>query len=107
MLDGSLISECHQGQQATSLHNRPDIRLQPCLLYLHTYEFLQSGRRPYKDILNFMVPFLPHVETVINGAFSKCPAIRSAQRKCSLMDSFTAILSKSGPSCRKTLDMCP
>ena len=34
MLDGSLIGECHQGQQATSLHNRPDIRLQSCLLIL-------------------------------------------------------------------------
>ena len=32
----------------TSLHNRPDIRLQPCLLKRHTHEFLQSGRRPYK-----------------------------------------------------------
>ena len=33
----------------TSLHNRPDIRLQPCLLKRHTHEFLQSGRRPYKN----------------------------------------------------------
>ena len=104
---GTPSAKTIRASRRISLRNRPDIRLQPCLLYLHTYEFLQSGRRPYKDILNFMVPFLPHVETVINGAFSKCPAIRSAQRKCSLMDSFTAILSKSGPSCRKTLDMCP
>lgn len=33
-----------------SLHNRPEIRLQPCLLNRHTHEFLQSGRRPYKRL---------------------------------------------------------
>jgi len=26
MLDGSLIGECHQGQRATSLQNRLDIK---------------------------------------------------------------------------------
>ena len=38
----------------TSLHNRPDIRLQPCLLKRHTHEFLQSGRRPYKSFPNLV-----------------------------------------------------
>ncbi|WP_409054590.1 LIC_13387 family protein, partial [Variovorax sp. GrIS 2.14] len=40
------------------LHNRPDIRLQPCLLNLHTYEFLQSGRRPYKRLPSAAIIFL-------------------------------------------------
>ena len=38
----------------TCLHNRPDIRLQPCLLKRHTHEFLQSGRRPYKTFLRWV-----------------------------------------------------
>jgi hypothetical protein len=34
--DGNLVGECHQGQQAdAACINRPDIRLQPCLLLHH------------------------------------------------------------------------
>lgn len=47
---GTSSAKTIRASRHVSLHNRPDIRLQPCLLNPHTHEFLQSGRRPYKTI---------------------------------------------------------